>query len=154
MKKVTKIPAWKEALDNFTFCYGDVIPHKWFYVHFGLKEPTATTRYGESKESAMLFMANFKRLEDALLEERQMALRNIRGEGWEVVTPNEQTDWAMHTGTHEMKKALRKMYSRQMNVNHSMLTIEEKKENADSLARTSMLNSMLGRFKRKQLTSE
>ena len=152
--KTIKYPAWKEALDKFAFTYGDMIPHAWFYQVFDIPAPTSTTMWAVSKKSQLEFMGAFKRLEDALLEKRQMALRNVRSVGWEVVYPHEQTDWAMNDGANEMKKALKRMYSRQVNVNHALLTSEQKKDNADSLARTSMLNCMLGRFQSKQLTAE
>jgi hypothetical protein len=151
---LTKFPAWKEALDKFNFNYGDVIPHKWFFEAFGLDAPQDTTAYKSSKKTELEFMANFKRLENTLLEERQIALKNIRSVGWQVVAPGEQTDWALNNGATEMKKALKKMYSRQVNVNHALLTHEQKKENADSLARTSMLNGMIARFQKKQLTTD
>lgn len=36
MNHATKFPCWKNALENFKFNYGDVIPHSWFYENFNL----------------------------------------------------------------------------------------------------------------------
>ncbi len=154
MEDASKFPAWKEAVEKFTFSYGDIVPHEWFYSAFNISKPNDGMSFKDSKKSQFDFMANFKRLESYLLEEKQMALRNIRNKGWEVILPEEQTEWALDSGVSEMKKALRKMYSRQINVNYTLLSSEQKKENTDSLAKTSMLRGMITKFGNKQLTVE
>jgi len=154
MKDLMQHPGWKEALARFTFRYGEIITFEWLYDSFNIEKPKDFTSWKDSKKAQLEFLSNFKKLEEYLLEERQMALKNIRGKGYEIVTPAEQTAWAMQVGSNEIKNALHNMYERQINVNHKLLTTDEKKENSDAIARTSMLGSMIKKFEKKQLTSE
>lgn len=150
---VTKLPAWKNAIDKFNFRYGDIIPHNWFFQAFGIEVPNSKTLHAQGKKAQMEFMANFIKLEENLLEERQMCLKNIRGQGWKIIEPHEQTAFSIADGSHEMKKALKRMYHRQLNVNDALLTAEQKRENSDALAKTSMLNGMVKKFQRGRLES-
>jgi hypothetical protein len=151
---VTQLPAWKEAVSNFDFDYGDVISKEWLYESFGLEKPTAFTPNDKVKQIELAFLSNFKKLEEYLLEERQMALKTLRSVGYEIIQPNEQTQWALFNGMADMKKALKTMYRRNVNVNHNLLNAEDKKKNSDALARTAMLKTMVDRFEKKKLTFE
>lgn len=152
MEDLQHYPAWKDALVNFDFTYGDIVELDWLYEAFGLERPHEKMPYKKASEVQLEFLTNFKKLEEHLLHEMQMALRNKRSIGYEVVTPQEQTFWAEQAATSEINKSIRGMYNRQINVNRDLLTAEQKKENSDALARTSMLTTMVGRFKKKQLT--
>ena len=78
-----------------------------------------------------------------LLVEEQIALATIRGYGYRVVPPAEQTRWAETEGIEEVKAAARKMGVRLANVDLTELTDERRKENADALTRLSMLRGMV-----------
>lgn len=150
---ITKLPGYKNAIDKFDFDYGAEISHKWFFEAFGIPMPDNKTFHKDGKKAQLEFMANFKKLEEYLLEEKQIALKSIRGQGWQVVVPAEQTEWSVEEGAKEMKKALKKMYHRQLNVNDALLTADQKRENSDALAKTSMLHGMIKKFQRGKLQS-
>jgi hypothetical protein len=86
----------------------------------------------------------------ALLSDHQVALSNVKGVGYQIVRPPEQTAWAEDQGDAELKKALRKRRDRLVNVNMTSLTQDERRQNADALARLGALAGMAQRtFERK-----
>lgn len=137
------------ATSNFT--YGDVLTYDFLYQAFGIDKPNITTPLERAHKSQWQFLSCIKKLEEFLLEVKLMAIMNIRGEGYQIVHPSEQTRWAEHEGMTEISKAFSKMHKRQINVNHSLLTSEQRKENVDALSRATMLESMLNRINRKVL---
>lgn len=141
-------PPWREAINVFLkeeHKPGDTLDFKWLYDNFALERPQKDTPFHQVQKTELQFLAQFKSFEEALLTEYQIALANVRGVGYKIVPPGEQTDWAERTGVGEVKKALRKQRDRLTNIDLPQLTPEQRKANADALARLAMMASMVKR---------
>lgn len=139
-------PAWREAIKAFMqerFAPGDTVSFDWLYDHFLIKRPGGSTLLADAQKAELQFLSQFKQFEDALLTEHQIALTNVRGVGYRLVPPAEQTRWAEDSGVTEVKKAIRKLGDRLTNVDLVQLTNEQRKENADALARMAMLSGLI-----------
>jgi hypothetical protein len=72
-----------------------------------------------------------------------MDLQPEPGQGYAVVPPTDQAKKALTDGMKAIKKAVRDMVDRGTNVNPARLTAEQRRENADILARMAMMRGML-----------
>ncbi len=142
----TLFPPWKEGLKRFNeagYKAGDVIEREWFYDAFGIEMLKATTPFADAERLRLQFLSAFELLREHLLIEYQVALATIRGFGYRVLPPTEQTKWAETEGMDDIKSAARKMGVRLTNVDLTTLDDGHRKENADALARLSMLRGMV-----------
>ncbi len=143
-------PAWREGVKRFLaqgYQEGDEIKHEWFYEAFGLDMPQPETPLRQAERTKLQFLSAFEELRAELLEKHQIALANVRGYGYRVVPAVQQTRWAEAECVEQVKSAMRKMGERLSNVNMARLDADQRKENADALARLSMMASMLKRAK-------
>jgi hypothetical protein len=139
-------PAWREAIKAFMderFAPGDTVSFDWLYEHFLIARPAGTTALADAQKAELQFLAQYKAFEDALLTEHQIALSNVRGVGYRIVPSAEQTRWAEDSGVTDVKKAIRKLGDRLTNVDLAQLTQDQRRENADALARLAMLSGMV-----------
>ena len=149
-------PAWREALKRWPsagFTWGDTVPHEWFYEAFALPVVVDTMTVKQAEVIRLKFLGQFESFRRALLEEHRMDLANVRGYGYEIVTPAEASRRAFDDGIAEIKKTLRTLARRLTFVPLGQLTDEQRRENADLLARSSTLRRMFG-FKRDALPGE
>ena len=144
-------PKWREAEKDFLdggFGPGDTVSYDWLYEKFGIERPTGTTLLEQAQRAELLFLGNFKSLEGALLKDHQIALKNVRGVGYMVVAPGDQTKWADHEGMTDIKKGIRKMAGRIANVDLTALDSDQRRENADYLAKVAALRAMVRESKK------
>lgn len=145
---------WRVAIKQFDgdgFTYGSLIPKSWFFDAFGIEEPKPQTSLKQAQEANLGFLGSFKRFAGYLLNERSMALKTIWGEGYEIVTPAEQTEWAELEMNREMKKAFARAAERLINIDHAQLTAQQTEENANALARMGSARALV--LGRNRLTS-
>lgn len=138
--KTIKLPPWKDAVERFIECefeHAKPIPHEWFYAAFGLIMPQHCETVNAAQQSQLRYLANMDGLKSALLEEHNIAIRAIRGVGYEIVPPKDQTSWAMTEARADLRKALRVGSSRLAFVQADALTDEQRKENMDARAKLS-----------------
>ena len=70
LQTLEKLPAWKEAHSLFRteqFCYGQLVPHEWFWSAFDLSAPGNETPWRIAKEVNFAYMANMEKLKEVLL---------------------------------------------------------------------------------------
>jgi hypothetical protein len=150
---VQQYPAWREAVKRVIsekYTAGDVLDFAWLYDAFLIDRPTPETPLADAQKAELRFLGHFKDFEEALLTEHQIALSNVRGVGYRIVAAGEQTGWAEDQGTQEVKKALRKLRDRLTNVDLLQLNAEQRKQNADALARLAMMAGMTKSFAEKK----
>lgn len=139
-------PAWREALKRWPqsgHTWGDTIPHEWFYEAFGLQPVTDMMTVKQAETIRLKFLAQFESFRRALLEEHRMDLVSVRGYGYEIVTPDEASRRAYDEEMHEVRKAMRNLGRRLRFVPLSQMTDEQRRENADLLARAASLSRVL-----------
>lgn len=154
---VHMLPAWRNAaaeLFSGQYSYGDVIAHETLREALRLPEPTGRLSREEWEAWRLALVAQVDALSDWLLEEKNMCLRNIQGQGYMIVEPSEQTDFAVKHGRKKIRAELRKMGRRLSFVDHGALTADQRKENADALARLSFMEQQFNRAKRKRFLAE
>lgn len=140
-----KTPAWIEAVEDFVnagFKAGDIIPHEWFYGVFGITAPQKCKTVDEAQKSQFAYLTHIEGLKAALLEEHLVALRSARGVGYEVVSPDQQTEWAMNEVRSELRKTFRNGNARLNNIQLEVLSDEQRKENMDARGRLATIRSM------------
>jgi len=89
------------------------------------------------------FLNQFKLFQGALLKNHQIDLTSERGKGYLILAPKDQTKVAFEDGLAEIKKDLRRMVNRLANVDYAQLTAEQRKENADHLAKVAAMSGMI-----------
>ena len=138
--EVKRSAPWVEAVEKFVaaeFKPGEAIPHAWFFTAFGIVEPRMCGSFNDSRQAQFQYLTNMEALKTTLLEEHQIALRNVRGVGYAVVPPGEQTEWAMDEARCGIGKALRAAIARASFVQMDALTEAQRKENLDARAKLS-----------------
>lgn len=137
-----------KAFDDAGFTYGDAVKKSWLFNAFGIEEPKPQTSLKQAQEANLQFLASFQSLKSYFLNERSMALKTCHGVGHEIVKPPEQTEWADTELEREMKKAFARAAERLVNIDHSQLTTQQSRQNAESLARTGTMRAlMMGQHK-------
>jgi len=82
-----------------------------------------------------------------LIKEKKMMFVNVRGEGYRVIHPREQTYAAVEAGWKQVSKGLKFMQQGIEHVNSGMLNREERSYNLSVRAKMAGLKTMLGRKK-------
>lgn len=145
------LPPWRNAAaelfaDRYT--YGDVVPHDVLQASLGLPKPQGKITVDEYEAWRLGLLSQVDALASFLLEERNMCLKAIPGQGYMIVKPSEQTEYALGHGMKRVKSELRKMGRRLSFIDRSALSHEDARKNADALARLAFLQSMANKRKR------
>ena len=134
--------------------YGDVLLHDDIEHAAGLSVPKLSV-VREMKDQHELhkcmqeyqfaLLAAVESLKKHMLIEHKMLLVNVRGQGYRIVQPNEQTDAAVRAGMKQVRKGLRTTAEGLEHTNVALLSAEEKSYNSSAKARLKGLDLMLGR---------
>lgn len=151
------LPPWRNAaaeLFGERYGYGDVVPHEELQAALMLPKPTGRITVEEYEEWRLSLLAQVDSLGSFLLEEKNMCLKAVPGQGYMIVEPAKQTEYALEHGMKRVKSELRKMGRRLSFIDRSALTHEEARKNADALARLSFLQQMASKAKRKRFVTQ
>lgn len=140
-------PAWRQAVSDFLAADiqpDTVLSNSWFEAHFGMEilNDDTTMTVEKFRERQFQWMSNFEAFKTELLEQHQIYLVNIHGEGYRLVPPSEQTCTTQEKFEREVKKSYRLAAVRLKNVRVAELTVVQRKENVDAISRLSMLRGM------------
>lgn len=144
--EVSMIPAWKNAaaaLDEGRWTYGDMIMHAELWELLDLPEPQGRVDTDDYKRWQFQILANVEALKDYALRTHSMLLASVHGEGYRILHPGEQTEYATRQGMRELRRELRRMSTRLFHVARHQLTADQLKENTDALARTAAISQTL-----------
>lgn len=154
--EVHLLPAWRNAaaeLFSGQYGYGDVISHEALREALRLPEPKGKLTVTEYESWRLALVAQIDALSDWLLEEKNMCLRNIQGQGYQIVEPSEQTEFAVKQGRKRIRAELRKMGRRLSFIDHAALSQDERRQNADALARLSFMDRQFRQAKRQRFVA-
>jgi len=144
-ENVSLFPEWRQAVKDFFdegFGEGDVVSKSWLEMHFGM-EPIAGPMTAEDfQERQFEWLRNMEAFRAELLENHQIFLSVVFGEGYRVVPPGEQTELAQEKFEREAAKAYKRAALTLKNVRQDQLTDAQRKENMDAIAKLSMLRGM------------
>jgi hypothetical protein len=148
---VTLLPAWKNvvaAIEAGRWGYGDLIAHEDLQEILSLPEPRGSVTADEYKNWRFRYLTETTALADHLLMEKRMALRSETGTGYRIVLPQDQTRLAELDLQREMARAFRAAGLRIRQVNSSLLSAEQIKENTDAAVRLSAKRDAMRRVDR------
>jgi len=143
----TLLPEWRQAVRDFLsagFKEGDIVPHAWLEQHFGMAKLDEDKPLLPADWSARQFdwLRNIESFRTELLEQHQVFLSSVYGEGYRLVPPREQSAIAQERFERDAKRSYRKAAATLKNVRLGELTEAERKENLDAIARIAMLRGM------------
>lgn len=151
--EVHLLPAWRNAaaqLFSGRYTYGDEITHEELQEALRLPKPTGLLKPEEYERWRLDLLSQVDALSDWLLEEKNMCLQSVQGRGYRIVPPSEQTEFAVKQGRKKIRSELRKMGRRLSFVDTSALTADQRRENADALARLSFMEQQFSKAKRRR----
>ena len=155
---VMQYPAWRQAIKQLVndkrLTPGALFTHRELHDLFIIKYPERDVAItpADLAKSELQYLSQLNGFQTALLEEHQVALANVKGEGYRIVAPHEQTPWAERQGIADVRKAIRKLATRLTNVDFAQLGTEDRKANADALARLGMMGGMVKQIVEFKLT--
>ena len=139
------LPLWENAVLEFMKLNpkpGMVIDREWLDRQFGIEPPESIEEY---KQNQLRFLSAFDDFRNCLLRDHLIDLRALRGAGYEVIAPNQQTEIALNVGARNISKELRKMARSIAYVDVAQLNEPERKVHTDGLAKASSLRLMFNR---------
>lgn len=144
---------WFNLLEEISvkFGSGNLILHEWLKDKFGFKKPELS-KY-ESVDDFLkavelqqfAYMSLVDKLRWDLLKEYKMYIRNIRGEGYEILRPEDQTQYGYNSFVDDVKKAIR-LAGLIMN-NVQMVDPAQQAKDNDLRAKFGVMKQMLGSIK-------
>lgn len=135
-------PAWKQALYDIEAAGlqpGQTIDKQWLENAFGLKPAQTISDFERNRHLFRAFFWNFR---TQLLERHQLMLRPIAGVGYEVVEPQHQTAVALRDRGHAIGQEIKKLSMELQHIRADALTDDQRKANADALAKVGLLGAM------------
>lgn len=155
--EVHLLPPWRNAAAELfagRYTYGDVVPHEELQAALMLPKPTGKITVDEYEEWRLSLLSQVDALATFLLEERNMCLKAVPGQGYMIVPPEKQTEYAVDFGMRKVRSELRKMGRRLSFIDRGALTHEDARKNADALARLSFLEQMANRSQRRRFIAQ
>lgn len=142
------LPEWRQAIRDFLaagFKEGDIVPHAWFEQHFGMEplSPDTEITVADYNSRQFSWLRNFDAFRTELLEQHQICLCSVQGEGYRIIPPSEQSALALERFEREAKKSFRKAGLTLKHVRLNELTEAERRENVDAIAKLSQLRGMV-----------
>lgn len=141
------------ALRHFAaegFRDGDTISHDW--LAWALEVPVARTAE-DQRRYQFLMLSRVEEFKDRLLRDHQIALQTVRGQGYRIVPPEEQAEFAAKQMGDMMDKALRTGRRLLRNTRRHLLTDEEARRHDDTADKTAELNRLARKGKRDVLSN-
>lgn len=143
----TLLPRWRQAIADYfaaQFKDGDIVSHAWLEEHFGLEALGDDSKLTaqDFKERQFKWLACIENFKRELLEQHQIFLASVHGEGYRVTPPAEQTAIAAEKYETEAKRSYRTAALRLKNVRLTELTDDQRRENMDAIVKLSMLRGM------------
>lgn len=146
-REPTLLPEWRQAVKDFLsadFKEGDVVPHAWLESHFGMAalDESAPMLPADWNARQFTWLRNMEAFRAELLEQHQIFLSSVHGEGYRLVPPHEQTEIAEDKFQREANKSFRRAALTMRHVRLDALTDAGRRANTDAIAKLSQLRGM------------
>ena len=144
---------WFALLAEIANNYSDgrLIPHEWLRRKFGLKElsieefPSVKEFVEGIKLQQFAYMSFVDALRWQLLESERLYLRNVRGDGYIILNPNDQTKYGYDRFLKDVRKAIEEAGLIMNNV--KPVSFEQQSKDNDMRAKFSIMQTMLSMVK-------
>lgn len=114
-----------EILENYT--YGDFIKSTWLIESLGVKYKNQMT-LKEYSDAQFFILSQTDKLKTHLLERNNMALKNVRGDGYLIIFPKDQSSMAMANIKTAMTREFRKCIKTLAYINLELLESDDIKK--------------------------
>lgn len=131
--------------DGDRFKDGDLLTRDW--ITHALDIPPART-LEDAERIQWMTLSRVEALKEYLLTNRKIALRTVRGQGYQVVPPSEQAEMASREAMGLVQKGLQKGLKIMENTRMGALTDTERRRHTDAELRLSGLSQMMRRQRR------
>lgn len=134
-----------DMFDNDRFKDGDLLSRDW--IAHALDIPPVRTLQ-DAERIQWMTLARVEAFKEYLLTERKVALRTARGQGYVVIPPSQQAEYAAREAMSLVHKGLQKGAKIMENTRMDSLTDSEKRRHTDAELRLSGLSQMMKRQRR------
>ena len=126
-------PPYRQAVEDCVhqFHFGDLIEHEWLRQAFEIDFPEKGTR-AQFEAMQFAFLEAMDGFRQYLLEHYRMALQNVRGRGYRIVPPHEQTAYAMSELRRQVASDYRKAVMTLSYVQTELLNEAQRQENIEA----------------------
>lgn len=146
---------WKKLMADIADKYqpGELIPHHYLRKVFVITTPSFDEFESQDEfiEAVQLqqfeYMSLVEKLRDDILDEFKMYMKNVRGDGYTFLIPEEQTEYAKARTMQGIRKEMKRGFAIMQNVRFNSLTTDKKRQNADELAKLGQLQHLLKAFR-------
>jgi len=146
MNNLNQYPEWKQAVLDAVgqFDHGDIIPMEWLRKAFDLYPPDRGTarEFQDYQFKFLSYIENFK--EDLLINHKRY-LKSQRGNGYLVVSVEDQTGVAWEDFTRKIRKTMGQTNKALLNIDADQLSNEGLAINNNKLAKLANMASFLDR---------
>ena len=144
MKETKLDPLWKQAAIEASqeFAYGETIPHEWIRDSLELSRDDQKMTHQQFNDMALESLRKIEAFKDEMLNVHCRYLVSVRGVGYKVIEPPHQTSAAMKKCHNEIRRSMTSAMKALVNVNESMLSLEETQENSEARGKLAYLASI------------
>lgn len=128
-----------------SFKPGDIVSHDWLKWALDLKEPRTADEFREYQWKWLSAIEQFK---DELLVNHKIALRNVRGTGYQVVPPEAQAQYAVEHGMKAVRKGIGSAQRLLEHAKIDSMDSDSRRRHIDAQAKMDGLAGMVRRGKR------
>jgi hypothetical protein len=140
------------VLDDHT--PGELISHEYLRASFSIEPPDiadyTSGRRINIKEFIeayniynFAYMSFVTKLRDILLDNHNYYLKNLRGEGYTLLPPQEQTEYAINKVKRDLQKIMKLGLRLTSNIRVRELSDDDKRKNSDAAAKLSSLRQLI-----------
>lgn len=145
--------AWENFISEIAANYGDgrLISHEWLKEKFGLKELRlddydSIEEYLKARDNQQFaYMTVVDAVRWELLEQEKMYIASVRGDGYKILNPNDQTQFGYDQFVSDIKKAVREAGAIMNNV--LPVDIYNQAKDNDLRAKFGLIKQMLENFR-------
>ena len=140
---------WLNLVDEISsrFSGGELIPHEWLKKRFGIAELDFNDFESQGEfikalqEQQFAYMACVEKLRCKLLDEMQICISNVWGDGYKIVPSNDQARYGYDGFIKDLKKAMRE--ARAIMYNVAAVDAEQQRKDNDLRAKFAHLAEMI-----------
>ena len=142
MEALKKYPLYLGVVDEVVkkYTYGDVVPKDWLLKKLELSPPERGT-FDEIKKYQLRVLSALEPLKETLLTEYNMLLNNIRGQGYLIVAPEQQSEVVWDKMKTNFGKEFRRAVKGLVNIDLGKLSDTARKYNYDCQAKLATLRA-------------
>jgi len=111
---------------------GDQVTKHWLVTKFRIKKAVTAE---DEKRNQVDYMTDVGKFKKNLLSQHSIALRTVYGHGYEVVSPQDQAEFAIETGIKGMRSGLKKMDRLLVHTNLAALSSNERRKHVEAMTR-------------------